>query len=251
MTKVPKKAPIGLRQAENPLIKNLGFPIIWSVCCVCFFLFDRLIDLLMHIPIISHLLVAFLWILFCAIILVLLLVGVGAVSTLYSIVAEKFISSEKRNLEREMAEKTAELLNKNTELRAFINIANREKWKNHIETAKIFREGLANKAHGLGQRTVELQANLLKVIEEKGRNHPKTAGVFRELGENLKQLGNYQEAEEAHRAELEIFQDTLGAKSPDVARASRSIAELIFNRERSQEKSALLWDAEQIEKGYR
>ena len=67
----------------------------------------------------------------------------------------------------------------------------------------------------------------------------------------MKQLGNYQEAEEAHRAELEILQDTLGAKSPDVARASRSLAGLIFDQERSQEKSALLWDAEKIEKGYR
>jgi hypothetical protein len=113
------------------------------------------------------------------------------------------------------------------------------------------KKRLADKVDGLRQRTGELQANLLRVIEEKGRNHPKTAGVFRELGENLKQLGNYQEAEEAHRAELEILRDTLGAKSPDVARASRSIAGLIFVRERSQEKSALLWDAEKIEKGYR
>ena len=167
------------------------------------------------------------------------------------ILLELYRSREKKNLEREMSEKTAELLNKNTELRASLDKVNREKWKNHIETAKIFREGLADKAHGLGQRTGELQANLLKVIEEKGRNHPKTAGVFRELGETWKQLGNYQEAEEAHRAELEILQDTLGARSPDVARASRSIAGLIFDQEGSQEKSALLWDAEKIEKGYR
>ena len=113
------------------------------------------------------------------------------------------------------------------------------------------KKRLADKVDGLRQKNVELQANLRSVIEEKGRNHPKTAGVFREQGENWKQLGNYQEAEEAHRAELEILRDTLGAKSPEVARALRSIAGLIFNRERSQEKSALLWDAEKIEKGYR
>lgn len=113
------------------------------------------------------------------------------------------------------------------------------------------KKRLGNKVDGLRQKNVELQANLASVIGERGRNHPKTAGVFRELGENLKQLGNYQEAEEAHRAELEIVRDTLGAKSPEVARASRSIAGLIFNRERSQEKIALLWDAEKIEKGYR
>jgi len=113
------------------------------------------------------------------------------------------------------------------------------------------KKRLGNKVDGLRQKNVELQANLVSVIGERGRNHPKTAGVFRGLAENWKQLGNYQEAEEAHRAELEIVRDTLGAKSPEVARASRSIAGLIFNRERSQEKIALLWDAEKIEKGYR
>jgi hypothetical protein len=113
------------------------------------------------------------------------------------------------------------------------------------------KKRLANKVDELRQRTVELQANLIRVIEEKGRNHPKTAGVFRELGENLKQLGNYHEAEKAHRAELEISRETLGAKSPEVARASTSLAGLIFVRGRNQEKSALLWDAEKIEKGCR
>jgi tetratricopeptide (TPR) repeat protein len=103
----------------------------------------------------------------------------------------------------------------------------------------------------LRQRNGELQTNLIRVIEEKGRNHPETGYVYRELGENWKQLGGYQKAEKAHREELEIFRETLEAKSPEVARASRSIAGLIFMHERSQEKSTLLWEAEKIEKGYR
>ena len=69
---------------------------------------------------------------------------------------------------------------------------------------------LADKVDGLRRRTGELQANLIRVIEEKGRNHPDTAGVFREIGENWKQIGNYQEAEGAHRVELETVPDTLG-----------------------------------------
>ena len=113
------------------------------------------------------------------------------------------------------------------------------------------KKRLADKVEALRQRTGELQTNLIRVIEEKGRNHPDTGYAYRVLGENWKQLGNYQEAEKAHRAELEIFRDTLGAKSPEVARAARSIAGLIFANERSQEKSSLLWEAEKIEKGYR
>jgi tetratricopeptide (TPR) repeat protein len=110
---------------------------------------------------------------------------------------------------------------------------------------------LTDKVDALRQRNAELQANLAKVIEQKGRNHPETGYAYRELGENWKQLGGYQKAEKAHREELEIFRETLGAKSPEVARASRSIAGLIFMHERSQEKSTLLWEAEKIEKGYR
>jgi tetratricopeptide (TPR) repeat protein len=113
------------------------------------------------------------------------------------------------------------------------------------------KKRLADKVDALRQRNGELQANLIRVIEEKGRNHPETGYVYRELGENWKQLGGYQKAEKAHREELEIFRETLGAKSPEVARASRSIAGLIFMHERSQEKSTLLWEAEKIEKGYR
>jgi tetratricopeptide (TPR) repeat protein len=110
---------------------------------------------------------------------------------------------------------------------------------------------LADKLDALWQRNRELQANIARVIDNKGRNHPETGYVYRELGENWKQLGEYQEAEKAHRAELEVFRETLGAKSPNIARASRSIAALIFTHERSQEKSWLLWEAEKIEKGYR
>ena len=113
------------------------------------------------------------------------------------------------------------------------------------------KKRLVDKVDALRQRNGELQANLARVIEQKGRNHPETAYTYRELGENWKQLGDYQEAEKAHRAELEISRETLGAKSPEVARASRSIAGLIFSYERTQEKSTLLWEAEKIEKGYR
>jgi len=113
------------------------------------------------------------------------------------------------------------------------------------------KKRLADKVDVMRQRNGELQANLARVIEQKGRNHPETAYTYRELGENWKQLGDYQEAEKAHRAELEISRETLGAKSPEVARASRSIAGLIFSYERTQEKSTLLWEAEKIEKGYR
>ena len=113
------------------------------------------------------------------------------------------------------------------------------------------KKRLAEKVDTLRQRNGELQANLARVIEQKGRNHPETACTYRELGENWKQLGDYQEAEKAHRAELEISRETLGAKSPEVARASRSLAGLIFAHDRSQEKSSLLWEAEKIEKGYR
>jgi len=113
------------------------------------------------------------------------------------------------------------------------------------------KKRLADKVEALRQRNGELQANLIRVIEEKGRNHPETGYAYRELGENWKQLGDYQEAEKAHRAELEISRETLGAKSPEVARASRSLAGLIFAHDRSQEKSSLLWEAEKIEKGYR
>lgn len=98
------------------------------------------------------------------------------------------------------------------------------------------KKRLADKVDALRQRNRELQANLARVIDNKGRNHPETGHVYRELGENWKQLGEYQEAEKAHRAELEIFRETLGAKSPDIARASRSLAGLIFAHDRSQEK---------------
>ncbi|NCW28234.1 MAG: tetratricopeptide repeat protein [Verrucomicrobia bacterium] len=113
------------------------------------------------------------------------------------------------------------------------------------------KKRLADKVDALRQRNRELQANLARVIDQKGRNHPETAYAHRELGENWKQLGDYQEAEKAHRAELEVSRETLGAKSPEVARASRSLAGLIFAHDRSQEKSSLLWEAEKIEKGYR
>ena len=113
------------------------------------------------------------------------------------------------------------------------------------------KKRLVDKVDALRQRNGELQANLARVIEQKGRNHPETACTYRELGKNWKQLGDYQEAEKAHRAELEISRETLGAKSPEVARASRSLAGLIFAHDRSQEKSSLLWEAEKIEKGYR
>jgi len=113
------------------------------------------------------------------------------------------------------------------------------------------KKRLADKVDVMRQRNGELQANLARVIEQKGRNHPETAYTYRELGENWKHLGDYQEAEKAHRAELEISRETLGAKSPEVARASRSLAGLIFAHERNQEKSSLLWEAEMIEKGYR
>jgi len=113
------------------------------------------------------------------------------------------------------------------------------------------KKRLVDKVDALRQRNGELHANLARVIEQKGRNHPETAYTYRELGENWKHLGDYQEAEKAHRAELEISRETLGAKSPEVARASRSLAGLIFAHERNQEKSSLLWEAEKIEKGYR
>ncbi len=113
------------------------------------------------------------------------------------------------------------------------------------------KKRLADKVDALRQRNGELQTNLARVIEQKGRNHPETAYTYRELGENWKQLGDYQEAVKAHRAELEISRETLGAKSPEVARASRSLAGLIFAYDRSQEKSSLLWEAEKIEKAYR
>ena len=94
MTKVHEKAPIGLRQAENPLVKYLTFPICWSVICFCIILMHRFdpVGLLMRVPIISHLFVAFLWFSVCAMVLVLLLVGVGTVRALYSIVADIFRS---------------------------------------------------------------------------------------------------------------------------------------------------------------
>ena len=113
------------------------------------------------------------------------------------------------------------------------------------------KKRLADKVDALRQRNGELQANLIRVIEEKGRNHPETGYAYRELGENWKSLGDYQAAEKAHRSELEIFRETMGCKSPEVARASRCIAGLIYAHDRIQEKSSLLWDAEKIEKGYR
>lgn len=219
MTKVHKKAPIGLRQAENPLIKDLVFPIYWSVCCACFFLLHRFdpVGLLVQIPIVSHLLVAFVYIVYWAFVLVLLSVGVGTVIAMYSIAADILRSSEKKEFEGEMEEKIAEILNKNTELRAALEKVIREKGKNHIETAKIFREI--------------------------GRNL-KRSGIYQEK----ERCRIYQEAEEAHREALGIYQQILGPKSNEVARTCRHIAELVSGPERGQEKCNYLWRAFLIEK---
>jgi len=219
MTKVPQKAPLGLKQAENPLMKNLGFPIFWSVCCVCLYLLHRFdpVGLLMQIPIVSHLLVALVRVLFWAFVLILLAVGVGTVRVLYSIAADILRSSEKKNSEGEMAEITAELRNENTELRAALEKVIKVKGKNHIETAKIFREI--------------------------GRNL-KRSGIYQET----ERCRIYQEAEEAHREALGIYQQILGPKSHEVARTCRHIAELVSGPERGQEKNDYLWRAVLIEK---
>lgn len=208
-----------MRQDENPLIKDLGFPIYWSVCCACFFLLHRFapVGLLVQIPIVSHLLVAFVYIVYWAFVLVLLSVGVGTVIAMYSIAADILRSSEKKEFEGEMEEKTAEILNKNTELRAALEKVIREKGKNHIETAKIFAEiGRNLKRSGIYQKTERCRI--------------------------------YQEAEEAHREALSIYQKVLGPKSHEVARTCRHIAELVSGPERGQEKCNYLWRAFLIEK---
>ena len=116
-----------------------------------------------------------------------------------------------------MEEKTAEILNKNTELRTALEKVIREKGKNHIETAKIFREI--------------------------GRNL-KRSGIYQET----ERCRIYQEAEEAHREALGIYQQILGPKSHEVARTCRHIAELVSGPERGQEKCNYLWRAFLIEK---
>ena len=157
------------------------------------------------------------YILYWAFVLVLLSVGVGTVIALYSIAADILRSSEKKEFEGEMEEKTAEILNKNTELRAALEKVIREKGKNHIETAKIFREI--------------------------GRNL-KRSGIYQET----ERCRIYQEAEEAHREALGIYQQILGPKSHEVARTCRHIAELVSGPERGQEKCNYLWRAFLIEK---
>ena len=134
-----------------------------------------------------------------------------------TLLEELYCSKKKKNFERERAEKTAELRNENTELRAALEKVIKVKGKNHIETAKIFREI--------------------------GRNL-KRSGIYQET----ERCRIYQEAEEAHREALGIYQQILGPKSHEVARTCRHIAELVSGPERGQEKNDYLWRAFLIEK---
>ena len=79
MRKIPEAVPIGSKRYKNLLLAELGFPIYFSVWFASMLLVFKLVDLLMHIPIISHVLTTFMYILFGVFLLSLLLMGAVAV----------------------------------------------------------------------------------------------------------------------------------------------------------------------------
>jgi hypothetical protein len=128
-----------------------------------------------------------------------------------TLLEELYCSKKKKNFERERAEKTAELRNENTDLRA----------------------------------------SLEKVIKEKGKNHNETAKILSEIGRNLKSSAIWQkterdrfhqQAEEAFLEALKIYQQTPGRNSDEVACANRHIAELKQFRKAEQLALARIFD---------
>jgi len=81
MRRIPEAAPIGSKRYKNSLLAELAVLIYLSAFFASMFLVFKfkLLDLLMHIPIISHVLTAFMYILFGVFLLSLLLMGAVAV----------------------------------------------------------------------------------------------------------------------------------------------------------------------------
>lgn len=131
------------------------------------------------------------------------------------ILIELYCSREKKNFERERAEKTAELRNENTELRASLEKVIKEKGKNHIETAKI--------------------------LSEIGRNL-KSSAIWQDTERNR----FHQQAEEALLEALKIYQQTPSRNSDEVACACRHIAEIKQFRKAEQLTLARAYDRKAV-----